>query len=437
MRLIIAFALISASFAFNETEFVERYCLESKSQISCSDVTFSVSDWKDFTERIFVISKAKNVRLNGNLRYLNEYLFEKFPSAKTFEVDLSTFDLKKLYERPHSDRKYESKIENLNLAKIINTTISNSTSFHSLTQLKNLEMSVHVYNSYALEIDDVLLEKNTKLESVNLSGCKVRAVSENAFKNQKQLRTLILSKNAIKSLEAKTFSNQVKLTTLNLDQNLIQYLHMGSFWPRSLVNLNLSFNNISTITKNHFKNLPNLKSLDLKKKTINAVSPNAFDGNKNLENLDLSQNVIKNVVVCNLTKLVSLDLSGNRIQYWPHKLINKGKTLKFLSLSSNVMFDAVPDTFFEGMTSLEHLELSNMHFIANSPKFHIGAFAHLKKLKELHLKSNNLNLGDIERSHLSGLAKLEELYLTSNPNLSFEDDTFDDLVSLEYLTYSN
>lgn len=437
---IIAFPLISVCFAFNETEFVIRYCIELKSQISCTGFSFNDNDWKDFSERQFVISNATDVQLRGWLLYLNEYLFEKFPNAKTFKVEDYKFynynyKLEKPYERSQSDWKYESKIENLILGENHITSIFNSTSFHTLAQLKNLE--IEFATRYYLEIDDILLEKNIKLENVKISGSNIRAVSESAFKNQKNLQNLNLSNNKIQSLEANTLISQKKLTALNLNQNSIQYLNVGSFWPRSLVNLNLSLNNIHTVTKNHFKNLPNLKNLDLKKNFINALSPNAFDGNKNLQNLDLSNNAIKNIVIGNLTELLSLNISGNRIESWPNKLMNNGKTMKFLSLSSNVMFDPVPSTFFEGMTSLEYLELSNMHFAFNMPKFHVGAFAPLKKLKELHLESNNINTGDIERRHLSSLTDLERFYLTSNRNLTFEDDFFDDLVSLKNLEYDN
>uniref|UniRef100_A0A2L2Y5G3 Leucine-rich repeat neuronal protein 2 n=1 Tax=Parasteatoda tepidariorum TaxID=114398 RepID=A0A2L2Y5G3_PARTP len=84
---------------------------------------------------------------------------------------------------------------------------------------------------------------------------------------------------------------------------------------RQLKILDLSYNRISKIDSNVFRNVPNLKSLDLSHNAIDRID-NTFGSSTNLEYLDLSYNALK-VIGSNLVplmpKIKSLNFAYNQI----------------------------------------------------------------------------------------------------------------------------
>ena len=94
----------------------------------------------------------------------------------------------------------------------------------------------------------------------------------------------------------------------------INLIDANAFDPisKTLIILDLSFNNLTKIQPAVFAKLSKLKSLDLGHNNLGSIDPNLFGGLKNLENLELEKcelNSLDPFIFKHLTKLMQLDLS--------------------------------------------------------------------------------------------------------------------------------
>lgn len=421
---LLALGFLSTCHGFNETSFVQRYCEETDSDITCSQFRLTSVDMKDFASNTFTISNAENVYLNGEVGSVNEYLFEKFPKANRFFVSSKTIDLDKPFKR-RSNEKITSKISELTLKGSETETrgYQKSSSLNSLTSLKALEM-----NFFLPEVDEVLLAKNTKLEILIINDSQLEEIAPKAFKNLKKLTKLDLSGNRLvtRNLDSKLFSSQSKLYCLDLSRNYITFAPLGSFWPSSLVNLNLSSNQISTITKNHFKNLENLASLDLGYNRINVLSRDAFAETTELVFASIRSNKVKKapeILFPHQNKLVHFDVSANQLQDLSKFVGTPG--IQYLNASHNQL-----DTLNEYSYNSKLVILDFSFNQIKSIEFPTG-----DSLKIVYLNSNNIPSNEITRQKFAGVKNLEELYLKHNDILWVYDDAFDDLEKLEIIDY--
>lgn len=420
---LLALGVLSICHGFDETFFVQRYCKETDSDITCSGFYFDYNDLIDLANNSFTISNAENVYLNGYIGSLNEYLFEKFPAANRFYVNSSYIALDKPYERK-SNKKITSKISELTLEGSNRiTNYEKSSSLNSLTSLTALEIKISLP-----EVDEVLLAKNTKLETLVINNSYLNKIAPTAFLNLKKLSKIDLSGNSLvtESLDSNLFSSQSKLYCLDLSRNQIQFAPIGSFWPSSLVNLNLSLNRISTITKNHFKNLKNLVSLDLSYNRINVLSPDAFTKNTKLIFVSLRSNKVQNALETlfpDQKKLVHFDVSANQLQYISNFV--GAPAIQYLNASHNQL-----TRFDESSCSTNSVILD---FSFNEIKS--IAFPIADSLKIVYLNNNNIPSMEITREKFASVKNLEELYLRNNNILWVYDDAFDDLDKLEIVDY--
>ncbi|KAG1929001.1 leucine-rich repeat and immunoglobulin-like domain-containing nogo receptor-interacting protein 4a [Pimephales promelas] len=166
--------------------------------------------------------------------------------------------------------------------------------------------------------------------------------------------------------------------------------------PDDTQTLNLSGNQLRTLTRRRFTGLTLLRELDLSENMLTAIEAEAFAGLQNLLTLRLARNRLKIIPVgafSGLPNVQVLDISENEI-------------LVFL------------DDMFREMPSLQKLEASenDLVFISNR------AFGGLANLQELNLDRCNLTTVPVEAlSPLTGLLQLRlcRLGITSLPNHSF------------------
>ncbi|KAF4090976.1 hypothetical protein AMELA_G00031830 [Ameiurus melas] len=124
------------------------------------------------------------------------------------------------------------------------------------------------------------------LESLTLTGTKIRAVPADLCEGLSVLRTLDLSYNEIEVLPS--FQGCVSLQDITLQQNHIQQ-----------------------IERDTFHGLTNLRVLDLSRNELKFIHPDAFHSLSALTSLDLSMNLLASVPTAGLNALNQLKLTGN------------------------------------------------------------------------------------------------------------------------------
>uniref|UniRef100_A0A8B9KS44 Leucine-rich repeat-containing G-protein coupled receptor 4 n=1 Tax=Astyanax mexicanus TaxID=7994 RepID=A0A8B9KS44_ASTMX len=124
------------------------------------------------------------------------------------------------------------------------------------------------------------------LESLTLTGTKIKTIPEDLCEDLSVLRTLDLSYNEIEELPS--FQGCVRLQDITLQHNHIQQ-----------------------IDRDTFQGLTNLRVLDLSRNQIKLIHRDAFLSLSSLTNLDLSMNVLASVPTTGLNSLNQLKLTGN------------------------------------------------------------------------------------------------------------------------------
>lgn len=168
--------------------------------------------------------------------------------------------------------------------------------------------------------------------------------------------------------------------------------------------VDLTYNNIKTITPSNFKTFYNFKKLSLSHNhiTLENLEPDSFKRFTGLRELYLDFNNISAIPqLPYLSHLRRLVLDGNKINNLPPNCFKKLRRLKYLRLSNN-----------------------NIHTID------YNAFRGLEnKLDKLFLHGNELKL--VPSRAIKRLKKLSFLDISKNKITHLEDDTFRDMFSLK------
>ncbi|XP_030639763.1 toll-like receptor 9 [Chanos chanos] len=231
-----------------------------------------------------------------------------------------------------------------------------------------------------------------------------------------------LSQNNIPLLNASVFRGIEKAECLDLSYNYMsQTLNGQQFSPLSnLSYLNLAYNRIDLYFEEAFQELaPTLKALDLSNNEFHFL----------MRGMGHNFTFLKK-----LTSLEALSLSNNNIGIRISKNLTSA-SLKYLFFSGNrldIMWDSRGDQylhFFQNLTNLTHLDISQNQLISFSPE----AFINLPpSLRVLRVDSNLLNyfpwrnisvLGKLCYLNLSGnhLSDLPDIAIQFGPNLTSLD----------------
>ncbi|KAL4470234.1 hypothetical protein ABPG74_011845 [Tetrahymena malaccensis] len=129
-----------------------------------------------------------------------------------------------------------------------------------------------------------------------------------------KLEILNLSSNFIESIE-QNLDNFQNLKNLNLSKNSIDSIDILFTQPSRLEIIDLSFNNLVSLTRQQINPQNNIKILKLKKNTLTDSSLNKLNNLSNLEILDISMNLFTDCIKFyhQLPKLNSLTLALNNL----------------------------------------------------------------------------------------------------------------------------
>ena len=261
-----------------------------------------------------------------------------------------------------------------------------------------------------------------KLRLLDLSGNALTLIGSGNFAFQRQLKVLFMSKNKISDLEKSTFSGLESLRVLSLSENhLKEITDVAVFHPlKNLEQLDLSGNELTTLSQHSLSGLLNLRSLHLQRNRFRVVPSQALSGLAALLELDFSGNDLQGRLVERsfaLPALVDLNLQSNAIESLSPGAVSG--TVRTLHLASNRL-QAIPTEAFAALPELENLSIGRNRITAIGE----NAFSGLKNMKSLVLRNDDsLNL--IHMNAFSHNPLLESVSIDFCPNLhTIEPETF-------------
>lgn len=314
-------------------------------------------------------------------------------------------------------------------------TIDDPLAFASATNLT----IVSITNSTLSTFENV---KSTSLKELNLSGCKLKAVTKTNFINLPRLSYLNLANNNISKIDGLAFSKLFDLQVLILSDNNISDLHADTFKDNTdLVTLDLTNNPLKTFDINIHSELEKLvlKSLKLdyfSEKLSNELSllnyldvsnnrinfsKNAFEKMGELEYIDLSNNELTSLdskIFYTNSRLQKVILDNNNFTVMP-KLICNYESFEIYFLScKNCSLRLLPADSFKHLPAVIILNLSNNQLNG----INLTAIQYLPSLIELDLSYNNITILN-PLSFMKSTA-LSKLVLTGNPISTLDANLF-------------
>lgn len=212
----------------------------------------------------------------------------------------------------------------------------------------------------------------------------------------------------------------------------------------------VQYTNISSITEDHLRAVPQLQELHLNNNRLKNLSSQFLRGVPRLHTLDLTENnlsklpadifshtplfslVLKNNQIekvdgdwfPNNSNLTWLDVSGNLLTGISASLLQKLPRLKNLDVSSNRV-DRIPPNVLSPLTALERLDLhGNKLASLDAPTFQSTS-----KLAYLFLSGNKLT--KLDQGLFQGLTRLKVLSLDDNQLRHIPPGLLDPLTSLD------
>lgn len=195
-------------------------------------------------------------------------------------------------------------------------------------------------NLPSLKKDTFLTFESTYIIKLALSKRQVRTIEAGAFLGLKCLHYLRLRSNKIAQISSEMFEGLDELLELSLENNRLTDIPENVFRHlSSLQTLDLSNNKLSNINDNSpFKRVPTLVNLDLSYNNLDAIPNGAFSQLNKLFKLDLSYNQLHDVPVASwehLDTLKSFILTGNVLSTFHFDSAYEYRALVYLYLDSN------------------------------------------------------------------------------------------------------
>ena len=245
--------------------------------------------------------------------------------------------------------------------------------------------------------------------------------------------TVDLSHNNIISVTDKAFARNSDLISLRLDHNKISQISNLSFFGLQNAELiSLRNNEISELPPNVFQFAKNVQKVVLARNSIKSIHKEAFSGlsQGKLKILHLENNFLTEVptqALAPLESLAELHLSGNPLKVLQGDAFLHFHTLTHLDLSSSRL-EEVHNLAFNGLGgTLRSLKLSD-NSLRNVPS---EALKRVQALHSLHLGQNPLEV--LPASSLASLTSLKRLDISGCSKLiSIEAKAFHGLKDLKH-----
>ncbi|XP_066264383.1 TLR4 interactor with leucine rich repeats-like [Branchiostoma lanceolatum] len=220
-------------------------------------------------------------------------------------------------------------------------------------------VTLHVEGNFITELRTDDLAGLAHLEKLNLHFNSINDIEDESFNDLENLQHLALDYNMVTVVTDRTFAGLDKLSFLSLIQNNISVIEEGSFQNLgSLKVLDLSFNKITAAgVAAILSGLEgSLKELGLRYNMLQEI-PAAVGLLENLQTLNLAGNNISSISpIQNMTSLLTLDLSNNRVMHLDPGMFQNMEKLEVLSLAYNRV-GMIAEGVLANLTELRSLDL--------------------------------------------------------------------------------
>ncbi|KAG5330446.1 CHAO protein, partial [Acromyrmex charruanus] len=319
---------------------------------------------------------------------------------------------------------------------------------HTFIDLSAL-MTINLEDNIIERIERRAFINMNRLKYINLRGNKIRDITDEAFQNLPDLEFLDLAYNNLNEFDFASFDQVGTLSSfkVNVSHNEISRLWVNStsFISSSVVSgnvqsnikvLDLSYNNISDITKYYFKPVEySLTHLYLSNNQLRNITQDVFGNMPHLQWLDLRHNELIEIYfdcLKNTNNLQVLLFSWNEITDIPAETLRSLKKLRIVDLSHNKL-RTLPDNMFID-SDIESLDLSHNQFTRLPVKsMSVTSTANLVNLD----MSWNILSGIHTTDTIFRLRGLVWLDLSYNRLVRLDDGVFSDLPYLAHLDLSH
>ncbi|CAH1391937.1 unnamed protein product [Nezara viridula] len=236
------------------------------------------------------------------------------------------------------------------------------------------------------------------------------------FNNWQNLRSIDVSYNSITNITSQTFKELINLKVLNISYNDIEEISEDTFDSLKVLEvLDLSGNPRIGFNYAKLQNLLNgtlyrsLKKFVMRSSGLNELPDTFFKYAIELQYLDLSHNNLTSIPALP-DKLIHLDLSHNYITNVGIVPFHKKHSLRNIFLEYNVNLNNIDTDAFETTINLKNVSLKGC---TNLTRLLPNLFYFNKNLK--HLSIANCGLKTIPRQYKSIFTNLPSLELEDNP----------------------
>ncbi|KAI1707639.1 leucine rich repeat domain-containing protein [Ditylenchus destructor] len=300
--------------------------------------------------------------------------------------------------------------------------------------------------------------KNIRIDSLSIEDTAVSTLPANAFLDFTILR-LVLNRNTLAQIDDLAFNGPLldSLVELDLSDNQLQQIPaIGLPKLRNLRKLYLNRNRISTLQPQAFAGYASKEELSLETNALTQVPSQALEGQRNtLTNLNLGLNQIREVPVgaLNFPQLNSLSLefngitmiipqafqqvphlqylylTGNKFPSWQPEMFRYINELRTLGIGETPIA-VIPANAFVHTPNLIRLEMSEAAVDTIEP----GAFQRTPLIQAIVFNKNRLTR--VRSDMFQGLNELYSLDLQGNRLEEVEPLGFANLPSLRHLDIS-
>ncbi|XP_069361303.1 chaoptin-like [Maniola hyperantus] len=303
-----------------------------------------------------------------------------------------------------------------------------------MTDVSNNVIHLNIKNGNLVSVP-IVVGSLVKLTEFSLTYNKVETINLRKVSAGVSMKYLNVSHNSISTIEEDLAKSTVPIliTTIDLSYNEIESLSDNCFARfTELKYLDLSSNLLKQLDILTFEGITQLETLRLSNNKLAEIGQ-AFARFRNLKDLSLDYNQLTSLTELNFRTLISLEklnLSSNLVKHIEDRSLSTSTNLKQLDLSHNKI-NVIRRTLFENNLNLYKLSLS---------------YNDIENIEGGAFRTTNISYFDVQNNHISGYIdydtflgiSVESLDLSNGQLTVLGDKAFSSLYShLKYLNMSN